>query len=104
MRNLPDTFKESGDAAAAGDFAKALELLIWIHDNPDRANPSSEIFRRANGFLALAVLARKYEPAKQALIKLVEDKRQAEAANKADDFMRADLRALQHAIDTMTPP
>jgi hypothetical protein len=35
MRTLGDVFEESANAATAGDYAKALELLTWIHDNPD---------------------------------------------------------------------
>lgn len=98
MRNLKDAFHESGDAVAAGDYAKALELLIWIHDNPNPAEPSSEMFRRAYGFLALGMLAGVYDPAKKALIDLVSKKREQVAAGLADAATKADLRALEAAL------
>jgi hypothetical protein len=98
MRNLADTFKESADAATAGDFAKALECLVWMHDNPDLADPRSEVFRRAHGFFALGVLASVYEPAKTKLVSLVMTKREQVAAGQANDAMQADLRSLEDAL------
>src|SRR4051794_2140103 len=98
MRTLADAFKESADAATAGDYAKALELLIWIHDNPDPSHPSNEMFRRAHGFLALGVLAGVYEPAKAALVRLITVKRDQVAAGTADTAMQADLRSLEAAL------
>jgi hypothetical protein len=98
MRNLADTFKDSAGAVQAGEYDKALEALLWIHDNPNPADPSSEVFRRAYGFLALGVLAEAYEPAKKALIGLVAEKRDRVAAGVADDATKADLRALEAAL------
>ncbi|MFC5550991.1 hypothetical protein [Massilia aerilata] len=95
MRTLADALQESADAAEAHDYAKALELLVWIHDNPNPADPSSEMFRRAYGFLAFGVLAGVYEPAKAKLIELVTAKRAQVAAGLADDATKADLRALE---------
>lgn len=97
MRNLADAFKASGDAVQAGDYAKALELLIWIHDHPEPA-PSSEMFRRACGFSSLGVLAGVYPPAKQALVALVTAKRDQVAAGGASDAVQADLRSLEAAL------
>jgi hypothetical protein len=98
MRNLANTCTESGDAVAAGDYAKALECLIWIHDNPDPSDPRSELFRRFSGFPALGMLARVYEPAKAKLIELVTAKRKQVAAGLADDATKADLRALEEYL------
>ena len=98
MRNLADTLKESGDAVAAGDYAKALECLIWIHDNPDPSDPRSELFRRFSSFAALGMLAGVYEPAKAKLIELVAAKRGQVAAGNADDEAKDDLRALEGAL------
>ena len=95
---MADTFQESADAVAAGDYAKALECLIWIHDNPDRSHPSTEMFRRACGFLALGTLAGVYEPAKATLIELVTAKRDRVAAGLADTATEADLRALEEVM------
>jgi hypothetical protein len=103
MRTLADAFRESADAAEAGQYDKALECLIWIHDHPDPANPSSEMFRRANGFLALGVLASVYAPAKTALAALVADKRGRVAAGQADAATQADLRALEAALRNAGP-
>lgn len=104
MQTLAGAFKESGDAAEAGDHARALELLIWIHDNPDPADPSSEMFRRAYGFLALGALAGVYAPAKQALTELVATKRAEVAAGNANAATQADLRALEAALQRAEPP
>jgi len=104
MRNLSDTFKESADAVSAGKYHEALEALLWIHDNPNPADPSSEMFRRANGFLALGVLAEAYEPAKQALIDLVMQKRAQVAAGLADTTTAADLNALEAAMRRFQHP
>lgn len=98
MRTLADTFTESAEAVKAGDYDKALKALIWIHDNPNPADPSSELFRRAYGFLALGVLAKEYEPAKKALIDLVTKKRERVAAGLADAATEADLGALEAAM------
>lgn len=98
MRNLADTLGEAADAATAGDYAKALELLIWIHDNPNPTHPSNEMWRRAYGFLALGMLARVYEPAKAKLLDLVAAKRDQVAAGLADDATKADLRALEERL------
>jgi hypothetical protein len=103
MRNLKEAFGESGDAVETGDYAKALELLIWIHDNPNPADPSSELYRRAYGFLALGVLAEVYEPAKQALIDLVTKKRDRVAAGLADTATEPDLRALEAVMRRLHP-
>lgn len=98
MRNLADTFKESADAIQAGKYDEALKALLWIHDNPNPADPSSEMFRRAYGFLALGVLAATYEPAKEALIELVTKKRDKVEAGLADTATEADLRSLEAAM------
>lgn len=98
MQTLADAFKQSADAAQAGQYDKALELLIWIHDNPDASHPSSEMFRRACGFLAFGALAGVYEPAKTALTDLVAKKRQQVAAGGANKATEADLRALEAAL------
>lgn len=98
MRNLADTFKESADAVTAGDYAKALECLIWIHDNPDPSHPSNEMWRRAFGFLALGTLAEVYEPAKAKLVELVTAKRERIATGLADEAMQADLRSLEERL------
>jgi hypothetical protein len=98
MRNLIDTFNESVEAIAQRDYAKALELLIWIHDNPDRSHPSNEMFRRVHGFMALGRLASIYEPAMEALKRLVAEKGVQVAAGTADDAMQADLRSLEGAL------
>lgn len=103
MRNLADMFKESADAVQAGRYDEALKALLWIHDNPNPADPSSEMFRRAYGFLALGVLAEAYEPAKQALIDLVMRKRERLAAGLADPATEADLRALEAAMRGLHP-
>jgi hypothetical protein len=103
MRNLANTFKESADAIQAGKYDEALEALLWIHDNPNPADPSSEMFRRAYGFLALGVLAEAYEPAKLALIDLVTKKRDRVAAGLADTAIQADLRALEAAMQRLRP-
>lgn len=100
MRTLAEAFKESADAVKAGQFDKALELLIWIHDHPE-PEPRSEMFRRACGFSALGVLATVYEPARAALVDLVEKKRASLSANPADVPTAADLRALEAALRTM---
>lgn len=98
MRNLANTLQESADAVTAGDYAKALECLVWIHDNPDPSHPSTEMFRRAYGFLALGTLAGVYEPAKAKLTELVTAKRDQVAAGLADDATKADLRALEERL------
>jgi hypothetical protein len=98
MRTLAGAFGESADAVQAGDYAKALELLIWIHDHPDPANPPSEMFRRAYGFLALGVLAGVYAPAKAVLLDLVASKRAQVAASAASIAVQADLRSLEAAL------
>jgi hypothetical protein len=103
MRTLADAFKESGDAAGAGDYAKALELLIWIHDHPDPDDPRSEMYRRAGGFMGLSVLAGVYAPAKYALTGLVAIKREQVAAGQADAATQADLRALEAALRNAGP-
>jgi hypothetical protein len=98
MRALRDAFEKSADAIADRDYAKALELLIWIHDNPDPTAKSSEMFRRAHGFFALGVLAKVYEPAMEALKGLVAEKRVQVAAGTADAAMQVDLRSLEEAL------
>lgn len=98
MHTLAQAFEASAQAAATGDYDTALRLLIWIHDNPDLADPSSEMFRRAYGFLALGVLAGVYAPAKTALLDLVTNKRAQVAAGQASKQTQADLRALEAAL------
>jgi hypothetical protein len=98
MRHLVDTLKEWADATVAGNYAKALELLIWIHDNPNPADPISEMLRRDCGFHGLGLLAKHYEPAKAALVRLVAVKRDRVAAGTADDAMQADLRSLEEML------
>lgn len=102
MQTLQGKFKEVGDAIEQRQYEKALKGLLWIHDNPDPSDPSSEMFRRAYGFLALAVLAKEYEPAKTVLIDLVTKKRDSLAGGLTDEPTAADLRALEEAMRTMS--
>lgn len=98
MQPLAGAFQEVVDACTARDFDKALKGLIWIHDHPNPADPSSEMFRRAYGFATLGLLAREYEPAKTYLIDLVAQKRDSVARGTADKPTQADLRALEEAL------
>lgn len=104
MDTLQTKFSEVSEAMAQGKEDVALRGLLWIHDNPEPADPSSEMFRRAYGFLAFAVLATKYAPAKEALINLIDTKKRQLAAGVSPvdvQRTRADLRSLEQAMQAM---
>jgi hypothetical protein len=98
MEPLKDVFHRSRIALEAGDYETALNDLIWIHDNPDHSDPSSEVFRRAYGLLAWATLAKVYPPAEDSMRTRLEIKLQYLALHPDDSHAKADAAAMQAAL------
>jgi hypothetical protein len=98
MERLKDVFHRSRIALEAGDYEAALNDLIWIHDNPDHSDPSSEVFRRAYGSLAWATLANVYPPAGDSMRTLLEMKLQHLELHPEDSHAKADAAAIKAAL------
>lgn len=81
------------------DYKAALDALIFLHDNPDNNDPSSEMFRRVNGFSTLAMLAKNYEPAADALLNLINLKKTELDLDPENLALRSDYKALRGAHD-----
>ncbi|QYF95595.1 hypothetical protein KY495_10840 [Massilia sp. PAMC28688] len=99
MHELKAVFKQAISAFEANDFEGALRHFVWLHDNPNRNDLSSEMFRRANGFLAWGGLATKYPPARQKLQELLAIKVAHLRDHPEDTFVKADAGAMQQALN-----
>jgi len=83
-----------------GNYAAALQEFVWLHDHPNPDDPSSEMFRRANGFLAWATLGLTYPPAAEKMREILEAKKKLLQRSPDDKFVGADVRAIQAALMT----
>ena len=83
-----------------GNFAAALQEFVWLHDNPNPDDPPSEMFRRANGFLAWATLGASYPPAAEKMRAMLEAKKARLQLSPDDKLLGADARAMQAALMT----
>ena len=83
-----------------GDYEGALREFIWLHDNPHPTDPSSEMFRRANGFLAWAMLGNLYPPAVEKMRSLLAQKVTHLRLFPDDKRASADAGAMQQALAT----
>ena len=98
MERIKDVFNRSSKSVEAGNYAAALKDLIWIHNNPDPSDPSSEVFRRAYGLLAWATLATAYPAAAEALRRHLAEKLEHVALHPEDAHAIADVGAMRSAI------
>lgn len=100
MSEQQEAFSRALDHTRDGNYAAALQEFVWLHDNPNPDDLSSEMFRRANGFLAWATLGTKYPPAAQKMREMLEAKRALLQRSPDDKFLGADARAMQAALAT----
>lgn len=100
MSEQKTAFSRALKSTEAGDYEAALREFVWLHDNPNPDDPSSEMFRRANGFLAWAILGTKYPAAKVKMVDLLEQKKAHLQVHPDDKFVAADAGAMQQALDT----
>lgn len=100
MNELKDVFSRAIRSIQAGNYEAALNDFVWIHDNPDTTDPSSEMFRRANGFLAWATLGLRYPPAAAKMREVLDQKVAHLKLHPDDKFVNADAGAMQQALIT----
>jgi hypothetical protein len=100
MSEQQEAFSRALKQTKDGNYAAALKEFIWLHDNPNPGDPSSEMFRRANGFLAWATLGNLYPPAIVKMREVLEAKLEWLENAPDDKFVGADASALEAALAT----
>ena len=100
MSEQQQAFSRALQHTKAGNYAAALQEFVWLHDNPNPDDPSSEMFRRANGFLAWATLGTSYPPAADTMRDMLDAKKARLQRTPDDTFLGADARAMEAALAT----
>lgn len=103
MNDSKSVFSTAVRLAENGDYEGALKNFIWLHDHPVVTDPSSEMFRRAYGFLAWATLGEKYPPATEKMRELLDEKIAYLKLHPDDAFVDADAGAMQQALQALAP-
>jgi len=100
MSEQQEAFSRALTRTQDGNYTAALEEFVWLYDNPNPSDPSSEMFRRANGFLAWATLGTLYPPAAEKLHEVLAATRTKLESHPDDGVACADVRALEAALAT----
>jgi hypothetical protein len=98
VNDLKSVFAQAVQMAESGDYEEALKCFVWLHDHPLASDPSSEMFRRAFGFLAWATMGEKYPPATKKMRELLDEKIAYLKIHPDDSFVNADAGAMQQAL------
>jgi len=98
MIRAQEVFHRAVECLKKGDYESALNDFVWLHDNPDPFDRSSEMFRRAHGFSVWALMGKKYPPATEKMVELLAQKEEYLKIHPDDMFVRADAGAMQQAL------
>lgn len=100
MENLRDVYTRACTLTKEGNYEAALEAFVWLHDNPMPDVPASEMFRRACGFQAWALLGTIYAPARRKMEELLAVKMESAEQEPPSQAIQADINVMKGILES----